>query len=64
MLRDNLWYNFGDAAVTEVMQCLDEGRDAAAYMAEAREIDAMELVPQIELKQPDLAQQLATIYQQ
>ncbi|QGT62130.1 hypothetical protein GM421_04585 [Lactobacillus delbrueckii] len=27
-------------------------------------IDAMELVPQIELKQPDLAQQLATIYQQ
>ena len=43
MLRDNLWYNFGAAAVTEVMQCLDEGRDAAAYMAEAREIDAMEL---------------------
>ncbi|MDM7512813.1 hypothetical protein [Lactobacillus delbrueckii] len=27
-------------------------------------IDAMELVPQIELKQPNLAQQLATIYQQ
>jgi hypothetical protein len=27
-------------------------------------IDAMELVPQIELKQPDLAQQLLTIYQQ
>ena len=41
MLREQAWFDFCDALLTEVEQMTDEGRDAAQFAARAKEIQEM-----------------------